>query len=457
MSRRFARRVFLASTGAALGSAALFGSELGRLARAQTGPAPKRLLLIHKPCGTYPDDYDPAGGETDFTLGSILEPFEPLRPQMTILEGMDILKKTNTPGQDHGNCMVTFLTGGVTIEADGFRAVIAERESIDHILAQDPMIVGDTPVPYVQAAADTRSDRDEVFTRVWTYSGRAAPLPPEQRPAVLFSRIFGNLLDGGLTPDGQAALERARVRRQSVLDFSRESLARLQPRVGAEERARLDAHATAIRELERRLEAPLAGLPPECVDPSGLGTRVEAVDATVLNDNHGPIGLAHLDIIRTAFQCDLTRIASFGWAAGNSHVNFNNLLSGVENRGHHSITHSGDNRAHDESEIHRWYNEQMAQFLISMRNTPDIDGGSLLDNTLVVVWSEIRLGRHSFENVPIQLFGGAGGSLTGGRLLRFDHRSTNDLWVAIANAFGHPLECFGDEERCTGALPGLFA
>ena len=453
MTARIGRRLFLGGLGAAAGTT-LFGSHLGRLARAE-GTAPKRLLIIHKPCGTIPEQYDPAGGERDFTLSPILEPFAPLRDRMVVLEGLDIRKKVDTPGQDHGNGMVTFMTGGVTITADGFRAVIAERESIDHILKNVPAIVGDTPIPYVQLAADTRSDRDEVFTRVLTYSGRAAPVPPEQRPSTAFARVFGALADGGGMATREA-LERARLRKQSVLDFSRNSLARLSARAGAAERERLDAHLEAVRELERRLDGSGATLPAACTDPSALSSMVDAVDPTEVNAQHAEIGRAHLDIVRTAFQCDLTRIATFQWAAGNSHVNFSGLIDGVENAGHHNITHSGSNREHDEGEIHRWYNEHMASFLVAMRDTPDVDGSSLLDNTLVVIWSEIRLGRHTFDNVPIQLFGGPGVGLEGGRKLAYGGRSTNDLWVAIANALGHPMTTFGDEERCEGLLPGVF-
>jgi hypothetical protein len=107
--------------------------------------------------------------------------------------------------------------------------------------------------------------------------------------------------------------------------------------------------------------------------------------------------------------------------------------------------------------IHSWYNEQLAAFLRTLRDTPDSDGRSLLDNTLVVSWSEIRKGTHTFDNLPIQLFGGGGGRLTGGRLMRYPDHTTNDLWLTIAQAFGQDMTTFGDAERCTGPLPDLFA
>ncbi|MEM9190598.1 MAG: DUF1552 domain-containing protein [Myxococcota bacterium] len=452
---RLKRRAFLGGLGVAGGALAARPFVGRHLTSAQPMRAPTRLLIIHKPCGTVPADYDPSGGERDFTLSPILAPFEDVRQHMVILEGMDIRKKPRTPGQDHGNCMVTFMTGGVTVSDPAFDAVIAEKISIDQILANDETIRGDTPIPSLQLSADLRSDRNEVFTRVLSYSGRASPLGPEQRPAAAFARAFGNLMDGGGGPDAVARLERARAQKRSVLDFARGSIQRLQQNIPGDQQDKLESHLDAVRELETSLDDPRR-LGAMCSEPTELRAIAEAVDPDVVNDQHGPIGRAHLDIIRTAFQCDLTRIATFGWAAGNSHINFSRLID-VENRGHHNITHSGNNRAHDESAIHLWYCEQMAEMVRSFRDTPDIDGRSLLDNTLIVVFSEIRLGRHSFDNVPIQLFGGAGGRLEGNRKLSYDSRSTNDLWVAISNMMGHPMERFGDDERNDAPLEGLFS
>jgi hypothetical protein len=60
---------------------------------------------------------------------------------------------------------------------------------------------------------------------------------------------------------------------------------------------------------------------------------------------------------------------------------------------------------------------------------------------------------HTFDSVPIQLFGGG---VVGGRLVVYANRPTNDLWLTIANRLGHPMTCFGDAERCTGPLTDLL-
>jgi hypothetical protein len=437
------RRRFLAGAGGAAGLATMSG-VLSRLALSQPVRPPTRLLIIHKPVGTIPEHYECTGGERDFVLSPILAPFAGLRSHLTIVDGLDILKKDNTPGEDHGNAMITFMTGGVSYKPDASNVVTAERASIDHVLSLRDDVTGDAPIRSLQLAADVRTH--QLMARTLTYAGRGAAMPPEQRPFAAYARVFGGLADGALSPD---ELARARARKQSVLDFARGGLDRLAPRLGAAERIRLERHLDAVRELERVMDRTLG------VDTTWLERRANAIDPTD-NDQHADIGRLHLDIIRTAFECDLTRVATFAWAAGTTHVNLSRLIPGTEDVDHHTISHGGDGSAADQAAIHRWYNERTADFVQTLHDTPDDAGGSLLDNTLVVMFSEMRLGSHTFDGIPLVLLGGAGGRLAGGRRLVYDHRPTNDLWLAIANALGDPMACFGDPERCTGPLPGLF-
>ena len=274
------------------------------------------------------------------------------------------------------------------------------------------------------------------------------PLVPVQDPLAAFARVFGTLGDRALD---HASLARLRARKQSVLDFTRADARRLQARLGAGERERLERHLHAIREVEQVVHRAVVSR-----DLAPLGARVRGVDAVRRDEAHAEIGRAHLDIARVAFQCDLTRVASFTW--GSMETNLSRSIPGTLDLGYHPMSHYAGDAAIDRdlALIHRWYNVQLADYLRTLRDTPDLDGRSLLHNTLVVVWSEMQSGIHTFDNLPIQLFGGAGGRLEGGRLLRYQGYGTNDLWLAIASALGHDLEVFGDRERCTGPLPGLF-
>ena len=66
------RRALLAGAGA--GAAGMFLRPM--FASAQDA-APQRLLIVHRPCGTLPEEFFPqAGDATNFTLTPILAPFE---------------------------------------------------------------------------------------------------------------------------------------------------------------------------------------------------------------------------------------------------------------------------------------------------------------------------------------------------------------------------------------------
>ena len=92
---------------------------------------------------TIPEAYHPTMWGGRLSLSPILAPLESVRGEMTVVAGLDNLKKPNTPGHDHGNGMVTFMTGGETTTDPEFLAVIAERISIYQIFARDRAFTGD--------------------------------------------------------------------------------------------------------------------------------------------------------------------------------------------------------------------------------------------------------------------------------------------------------------------------
>jgi hypothetical protein len=424
------RRDLLAGAGAAF--------LLGKLARSETRVAPMRLLLVHKPVGTSPPHYDMADGAP---LSYVLEPFAALRDRMVVVDGLQNRKQANTPGEDHANGITTFMTGGIPYRPTGSDTPLAERPSIDHVLSLSAKF--DAPVRSLQLTADDRGH--QFLLRVISHAGRGKPLPPEESPLAAFIRVFGTLPPAGLTPEQVAGL---RAQKQSVLDFTRDDLARQRTRLGSVERDRMDRHTTAIREIERVIQRTSE------IDlrPVEQQMRAAADGIADRDHHHAEIARAHFDLVRLAFQLDLTRIACFTW--GSWAVNVAALVDGLPGQTYHELSHTGPGLR--EAMVHRYYNVQLAAFLQTLRDTVDVDGRSLLDNTLVVSWSEMRLGNHTFDNTPIQLFGGAGGRLEGARIVRYPGYSTNDLWRSVLNALGDPRDTFGDVEKNSGRLDRLF-
>ena len=151
-----------------------------------------------------------------------------------------------------------------------------------------------------------------------------------------------------------------------------------------------------------------------------------------------------------AFQSDLTRVSTVMLAHDGSNRSFDHI--GIT-EGHHELSHHRHNeeRIKKIAKIDRWYVAQLAQFLEKLQNTPDIDGNSLLDNSMIVYGSGNADGnRHTHTNLPVILAGGGGGTLKTGRYVNHGSRPLCDLFLSMADRMGvTDLERFGDS---TGRL-----
>ncbi|MBC8068334.1 MAG: DUF1552 domain-containing protein [Deltaproteobacteria bacterium] len=445
MPYAFRRRAFMRGLGSA-GATGGLGWWLHR-AESWAGGAgtPKRLVVLHRPNGTIRDQWLGDGG----TPGPILEPFADLADHMRVLDGLR-LATFNGGEASHEGGLVTLMTGSPIGTArapspDDWRNT---EPSLDQILAaQSPEFAG-VPFASLQLGAHNRQDgAPEVANRVLSYTGADTPIYPEVTPSLSFQRLFGSIVPGA---DAEA-LARIKAKNDSMLSFVDADLARLKQLAPATEHAKLDAHADAIRDLEQSLGG-LTGCDPGAVpgDPP---------DTDNFNDV-AAVGAAQLAILRTALQCDVSRVATFMWTPGASGVQFEGLYEGMPLLQHHSLSHenlSATDVARSMTAIDRWYSERTAEFLRSLRDTPELDGnGSLLDNTLVLYITEVAAGTHVFEPMPLVLFGGAGVGLQAGGVASFDGRSTNDLWLTIARQFGVELGSIGAEGQSSGTLDGLF-
>jgi hypothetical protein len=249
-----------------------------------------------------------------------------------------------------------------------------------------------------------------------------------------------------------------RARKKSILDFVDRRFATTAARLGAADRARLDQHLTKLRELEQGLATmPPGGLAcpgtPARVDTGDYNPRAGFMDFTsevgMTTDAAIPkVGRFMMDMLVMALACDLTAVASLQWSDTEAKYTFPWL--GLEQH-HHFYQHDGGYRPDECARIGAWYSEQHAYLLQQLAGV-DMGGHSLLDESVVFFGSELQEPpSHIKTSMPFLLAGGGGG-LRGGRWLKFDHRSHNDLLVSIANLFGDPRQTFGDPAFCDGPL-----
>jgi hypothetical protein len=527
---RMLRRSLLSGVAASAAGAILRPLAL----HAETGTAPQRLLLIHRPCGSSSlsnGRWFPTGGTTGWTASPLLSSFTDgkiaaLQSQMVVLKGLSSARSMDWLGDQHGAGYLAMLTpppkdsgraswlhspsATSSTRADpNSKTITPVDQSIDQLfLSQVAALKGKCPFPSVQLTSSTESSDqggDMHSLRVTSYRkgagvGRTTPLWPEPSPANAFKNYFAAGLMN-LTPE---EILRANAQQKSVLDFGLEGLKTLQAQVPKSQLPKVQAHIDAIRELEMNLTAGVGGevcTPPTFAggpitpspgvfsqpSPQGGYKEVGALDAQTF-----PIWQQHKEIIKTLFQCDLTRVISFTFGYGNTGIHFMNHVledpalrgkykdangNAISNpNGHHDVSHNvGAGAADAQFIIDKYHCDRTADLLALLAATPDIGGGTLLDNTLVVFWSEVSDGNaHGIYDLPVVLFGGKFLKLQGGSFLQLgkaaEHATfkaaghyskgpapyTTDLWTTTAKAFGYDLLTWGDASWNTGSISGIF-
>src|SRR5213075_2624177 len=121
--------------------------------------------------------------------------------------------------------------------------------------------------------------------------------------------------------------------------------------------------------------------------------------------------------------------------------------------GHHFLTHHRNKQdmVDKVAEIDLWYMRHFARFLEKMDNTKDVDGNSLLQNSMIVYGSGNADGnRHTHVNLPVILAGAGGGTMNPGRFVKFSSTPMSNLLLSMVDRLGvQGVERHGDS---TGRL-----
>lgn len=427
------RRRFLLNTGL-LAVAAPFVYRVN--ASAQTS-ANARLLMLFHGNGHRRGQWASRVSDEDFELHQIAAPLDPFREQMILFDQLhhEVMQACSFSTTKHGLGSGIAFTGRPVV-GNGWPT----GESVDQFVAD--RIGGQTPLPSLQLGAGIHDTN--VYGRVSFGKGGVA-LTPEQVPAAAYADLFAPLLGG----EGDAAAEEAKrrlARRLSVLDVVKDDVCALREELGAADRIRLEAHCEGIREIEQSLSGSVDGA--YCEPLAGL----VAEDGS--DGNYQRTLEDHIALVRLAFSCGLTRVATLqlGQAHG-GRVADQLGLSG----GHHHLSHYASNGepggAQPYIEISTWYAQRVAQLLGALHSVEEEDG-TLLDNTVIAWGSDISDGEeHGEHNVPWAVFGGKNLGIRGGRMLDVGGRNVNDLLVSLCHAMGlEDVESFGEASYCSGPL-----
>lgn len=435
------RRHFLRGLGACLALPA-FESLRPFKALAAGKSAPVRMAFICVPNGTIPSAWWPAGdGGADFELSRTLQPMAKVRHRLQIISGLkDQSAEAGPDGAgDHARAGGTFLTGVRIKKTSG--SDIYAGVSIDQVVARQ---VGHlTRFPSLELTCDAvrkAGNCDSGYSCAYGYNmawrSPTQPLPGEPNPRLVFERLFG----AGSPGERVQNLKRRQVEQHSILDYLTQDAAAIERKLNGRDRQKLDQYLTGVREIEQRIERaermPVSN--PEAEAPTGIPPTF---------DEH--INLMS-EILVLAFQTDSTRVATLLYAGEGSNRTFSEI--GLS-EGHHNLTHHFNNATMiaKVKEIDLWYVKQFTKFLEKLEETKDVDGNSLLHNSMILYGSGNADGnRHSHSNLPILLAGGGGGAFKGGRYLKVNPTPLTNLFLNMADQMGTKgIENHGDS---TGRL-----
>lgn len=416
-----------------------------------SGPQPVRLICIEQvhgaagssPFGVQNNLWAPALTGRDFDLTpTSLKPLEPFRDHITIISNTDVPSADPTEareiGGDHFRSSATYLTQTYPKRTEG--ADVECGISMDQLHAQ--RFGQDTPVPSMQLCIE---DVDQaggcgygyscVYTDTISWASPTKPLPMIRDPRVAFDQMFGVLGSG-------SAAER-RERRQedlSILDFVRESSARLSKRLGAADRIRLDDYLDNVREIERRIQAV------EKRNDSGEPRELPMAPRGVPDGFADHVKLM-FDLQLLAFRSDVTRVFSLKLSRdASTRVYRESGSTGA----FHIVSHHSEHpdRIREFAKINTYHVSMLTHLLKQLKETPDGDG-TMLDNSLVLYGSPMgNPNQHNHKRVPFLVAGHAGGRIKGGTHLKAKNGTPlSNVMLTLLHTLGHDdLNSFGDSE-----------
>jgi hypothetical protein len=262
-------------------------------------------------------------------------------------------------------------------------------------------------------------------------------------PAELFEKLF---VTG--SPAEVAARRRQLRERESILDALGDDARRLERRVSAADRRRLDQYLTSVRELEERLQVagawderprpqPPTAKPADITDRARLFAGFEAM----------------LDMARLAIETDSTRLVTLMVDAFATPA-FRLADERTTTDGYHNLSHHGQSaeKLAQLEAADRWQIDLLARLMTKLAERREGDH-RLLDRTILLYGSNLGdANTHDNTNLPILV---AGGGFRHGNHLVFpqdDNRPLSNLFVTVLQRLEIEADAFGSS---TGPLPGL--
>jgi hypothetical protein len=415
-------------------------------AHAQAAPV-QRFFGFFYPNGVDPSRWDPtAGALSASSLPECLQDLNGFTAEGIWPAGDAILNDvTVVTGIDHSGVSTDIHVPSMAFSAHKGVAnnFTPPEPTLDQYLADH--LRGETPYRNLALSATSSND---VAQGILSFKAGGQPETINRNPRTLFDTLFGGGMVGMMADPAAIA---ARARQQSVLDLVRADAQRLDLRLGAGDKQRLDQYLTSVSELEVQINA---------MTPSSCSSPMQPATGGTWHSK----AKIFMDLAVVAMACDLTRVVllqySDSWGVNYSDYSIGTGTEGLGTWSDHFISHKLDDTDRatdldglDRTEAMRIANSRVVNtsrfkvrrfaYLVNALKSVQTANGTLLDECLVLYASENGDGdSHARKRMPTMIAGHAGGFQTG-RAVAAANKTTGALHASIINRFGLPVETYG--------------
>lgn len=439
------RRRFLQANGATVLLPFLPSLSRAGSARSVTTPA-KRLVIVYLPNGIVRRAFFPGEegadlpdfiggfnadkvkaerrlndkpGISPLELTSSMQPLQDVRDHVSMLLGLD---RTFKNGQDvHAQGASCYLTSLSPQQAEDQGIAHPNGRTLDQVIGDHTGLSTVFNTLEISCNGFTAPKEPIEFDNIsWYGPGRIAPSIRD--PRKLYDRLFMR--------------EDYRRHVVNVTDLVLADTKTLNRQLAVDDRAQLNEFMEMIRNIERRI--------------SRMDELLKSVDVRVPKNEVLPRGeyiRLQMDLMLVALQMGLTHVCTF--MIGPERWDATLMYEGVFDQPvqHHNMTHNQKGDGWKElQKIDIFHMQQYAWLIRRMQEIRDVDGSSLLDNSIVACGAGLGDGAtHQYYDLPMLVAGGAQGQIRQGRTIRLQPGTLNsNLWLTFARLMGLEMESFAD-------------
>jgi|TARA_B100000700_G_scaffold79923_1_gene89936 hypothetical protein len=376
----------------------------------------KQLRVENKP-GVYP-----------LELTQTLQPLKDLTEDVTLITGLERSYKNGQDVHAQGaSCYLTSLSPGQA-EEQGIRH--PNGRTLDQVIGD--AIGHSTIYNTLEVSCNGfRAPREPIEFDNISWYGPGQMAPSIREPQKLYDRLF--LRDS------------YREHIDNITDLVLADARSLSRKLAVKDRQKLDEFMSMIRDIELRIEK---------MDQLLADVDIEIPKTEVLP--RGEYIRLQADLVLLAFQMGITNVSTF--MIGPERWDATLMYEGVFDNPvqHHNMTHNQKGDGYKGvQKIDNFHMEQYAYVIRRMKEIKEVDGSTMLDNSIVAYGAGLGDGStHQYYDLPMVVAGRAQNQMKQGRFLKVKSGTLNsNLWLSFAQMMGLEIDSFADS---TGPISGLW-